>query len=177
MLSFMRSRSRPSVALMVLLALTLLTSLSAGCSPLQPTSGSPIRVEDPWARPAMGMEMEEKAQPAGGGMEPGAGNNSAVYLRIHNEGQRPVRLLRAQADVAQAVELHETRMEGDVMRMQQVQGGIEIPAGGQAELKPGGLHIMLIGLIQDLKVDDGFPVTLEFDDGTSLTVQAKVRQP
>ena len=110
-------------------------------------------------------------------MEPGAGNNSAVYLRIHNEGQRPVRLLRAQADVAQAVELHETRMEGDVMRMQQVQGGIEIPAGGQAELKPGGLHIMLIGLIQDLKVDDGFPVTLEFDDGTSLTVQAKVRQP
>jgi copper(I)-binding protein len=171
--------TRLALAFPILLVFLLLISLLAACGALQPASGSPIRVEDPWARPAaaMGMETGEMAQPAEGGMQHGAGSNSAVYLRIHNEGQDPVRLINAQAEVSQVVELHETTMEGDVMKMQQVQGGIEVPAGGQVELKPGGLHVMLIGLTQDLEVGNGFPVTLEFDDGTSLTVEATVRQP
>jgi len=79
--------------------------------------------------------------------------------------------------VSNAVEIHETKMEGDVMRMAQVEGGIEVPAGGQVELKPGGYHVMLIGLTRDLAVGDTFPVTLEFASGNTLAVEAEVRQP
>ena len=68
-------------------------------------------------------------------------------------------------------------MDGDVMRMQAVQGGIEVPAGGQVELKPGGYHVMLIGLTRDLNAGDKFPVTLEFASGAKLQVEAEVRQP
>ncbi|HSN76775.1 MAG TPA: copper chaperone PCu(A)C [Anaerolineae bacterium] len=73
--------------------------------------------------------------------------------------------------------MHETKMEGDVMRMAQVEGGIEIPARGQVELKPGGYHVMLIGLTRDLNVGEKFPVTLQFESGNSLVVEAEVRQP
>jgi len=64
-----------------------------------------------------------------------------------------------------------------VMRMAQVEGGIEVPAGGQVELKPGGYHVMLIGLTRDLAVGEKFPVTLEFASGATLQVEAEVRQP
>jgi hypothetical protein len=52
-----------------------------------------------------------------------------------------------------------------------------VPAGGQVELKPGGYHVMLIGLTRDLNVGDKFPVTLEFASGAKLQVEAEVRQP
>lgn len=63
------------------------------------------------------------------------------------------------------------------MRMRQVEGGIELPAGGQVELKPGGYHVMLIGLTRDLNAGEKFPVTLQFASGATLTVEAEVRQP
>jgi copper(I)-binding protein len=106
-----------------------------------------------------------------------SGANSAIYLKLSNRGLAADRLVAAEALVAQAVEIHETRMEGDVMTMQQVTGGLEIPAGGQVELKPGGYHIMLIGLTQDLKAGDRFPVTLDFAEAGPITVEAEVRQP
>ena len=87
------------------------------------------------------------------------------------------RLVAVQADVANAVEIHETQMEGDVMRMRQVEGGIELPPRTQVELKPGGYHIMLIGLTRDLAVGDKFPITLQFASGATLEVEAEVRQP
>jgi copper(I)-binding protein len=112
-----------------------------------------------------------------GGEMAHAGANSAIYLKLSNRGPAADRLVAAQAPVADAVEIHETRMQGDVMSMQQVTGGIEIPAGSQVELKPGGYHIMLIGLTQDLAPGDSFPVTLSFASAPPLTVQAEVRQP
>ena len=75
------------------------------------------------------------------------------------------------------MEIHETTMDGDVMHMQQVSGGIEIPANGQVELKPGGLHVMLIGLTRDLNPGETFPVTLQFENAGAVTVEAEVRQP
>ena len=63
------------------------------------------------------------------------------------------------------------------MRMQAVQGGIEVPAGGQVELKPGGYHVMLIGLTRDLTDGEKFPLTLQFEKGGEVTVEAEVRQP
>ena len=112
-----------------------------------------------------------------GGSESQMGANSAAYMVISNSGKEADRLVSAKADVSKAVEIHETVMDGDVMRMQAVQGGIEVPAGGQVELKPGGYHVMLIGLTRDLNAGDKFPVTLEFASGAKLQVEAEVRQP
>ncbi|HNS03275.1 MAG TPA: copper chaperone PCu(A)C [Anaerolineae bacterium] len=161
----------------VLSALLILWLAVAACTPTPApsASGQGLSAQDVWARPAKTMgdaPMEGDTQP----MQHG-GANSAVYMRLTNDGAAADRLTAARADVSHAVEIHETVMEGDVMRMQQVQDGIEIPAGGQIELKPGSYHIMLIGLTRDLAVGDTFPVRLEFASGEKLTVEAEVRQP
>ena len=90
-------------------------------------------------------------------------------MTLVNEGREDDRLVAAQTDVAATVEIHQTTMDGDVMRMQQV-AAIEIPAGGQVELEPGDYHIMLIGLHRDLAVGDRFSVTLTFEKSGTLTV-------
>jgi periplasmic copper chaperone A len=160
-----------------LLAALLVLLLSAACTqtPLAPAASQGISAQNVWARPAktMGnMPMEGDTQQ----MQHG-GANSAVYMVLANGGATTDRLVAAQADVSNAIEIHETTMEGDVMRMQQVEGGIEVPAGGQVELRPGGLHVMLIGLTRDLNVGEKFPMTLQFASGNSLVVEAEVRQP
>jgi hypothetical protein len=140
-----------------------------------PAASQGLNAQNVWARPAKMMDsmpMEGDMQ----GMQHG-GANSAVYMVLANGGAAADRLVAAQADVSNAIEIHETKMEGDVMRMAQVEGGIEVPAGGQVELKPGGYHVMLIGLTRDLAVGDTFPVTLEFASGNTLAVEAEVRQP
>ena len=68
------------------------------------------------------------------------------------------------------------RMEGDVMRMRQVDA-IELPPGATVELKPGGMHLMLMGLKQPLKADDKVPLTLRFEKAGEVTVQMSVEAP
>jgi copper(I)-binding protein len=128
---------------------------------VQQAAGSSIRIEDPWARPATMMEGKSV---------------SAVYMVIRNEGGQADRLIRAESDVAETVELHETKMEGGMMKMEPVQG-IDVPAGGQVELKPGGLHVMLIGLKRELAVGDRLTATLHFERAGVVTLEAEVRQP
>ena len=105
------------------------------------------------------------------------GENTAAYMMLMNNGADTDRLLSAQAGVAKAVELHEVQMENDIMRMQQVEGGIEVPAGGDAQLKPGGYHVMLIGLSQDIKEGETYPVTLQFEKSGEVEVEVQVMQP
>jgi copper(I)-binding protein len=167
------SRVRRSAVLLTLLA--LLAAVAACTQTPAPESSQGVSAQNVWARPAkmMGsMPMEGDTQP----MQHG-GANSAIYMVLANGGAEADSLVAAKAGVSNAVEIHETVMEGDVMRMQQVEGGIEAPAGGQVELKPGGYHIMLIGLTRDLAVGDKFPVTLEFSSGATLEVEAEVREP
>ncbi len=128
-----------------------------------------IEISDVWARPGMAGE-------GGMGMGHMAGTG-AVFMLLDNQGQESDRLLSARTDVAQVVEIHETTIEGDVAKMQQVTGGIEIPAQGQIVLKPGGYHVMLIGLLRDLAVGDQFSLTLAFEKSGDVTLQAEVRQP
>ena len=160
-------------AAVLLLALLLAAACAQPPAATAPPSSQQISSQNAWARPAK-MMAGDAAQ--GNAMQHG-GTTSAVYVTLTNPSEVSDRLFSPKTDVAHSVEIHETRMEGDVMRMQQVEGGIETPAGGQVELKPGGLHIMLIGLTRDLKVGDTFPVTLEFASGATLTVEAEVRQP
>lgn len=168
------SRARTSAILIALLAL-LLAAVACTSTPAAPASSQGVSAQNVWARPAtmmgsMPMEGDNQQMQQGGA-------NSAIYMVLVNGGAQADRLTAAQADVSNAVEIHETTMEGDVMRMQQVEGGIEVPAGGQVELKPGGYHVMLIGLTRDLKVGDKFPVTLQFSSGATLAVEAEVRAP
>ena len=97
------------------------------------------------------------------------------FVKITNGGAAD-RLVSARAEVSGSVELHTMRMEGDVMRMRQVDG-IELPAGQTVELKPGGLHMMFMGLKAPLKAGDSFPLTLKFEKAGEVTVQVKVEAP
>lgn len=103
---------------------------------------------------------------------------SAAYALLLNLGDTEETLLGAATDVAQAVELHEMIMaEGDVMRMQAVEGGIAIPAGEIVALQPGGLHVMLIGLTGALTEGETLPLTLTFAHAGDIPVTAHIRQP
>jgi len=101
---------------------------------------------------------------------------SAVYMVIENTGDQPDRLLHAHSDVAQTIELHEAKMENGVMKMQPVEG-IDVPAHGSVELKPGGLHVMLIGLTRDLNPGDTVELELHFEQAGHVAVQAVVQKP
>ena len=111
-----------------------------------------------------------------GDMTPSSGANSAAFMIIENRSSLADRLIAAESDVADAVEIHLSQMEGDVMVMRQVDG-LEIPARGTVELKPGSYHIMLIGIRSDLNSGDTVELTLQFDRAPAETIQAEVRMP
>jgi hypothetical protein len=84
-----------------------------------------------------------------------------------NHGVTPG-LVGAPTYVAAVVELHATRVEDGVVRMRPLEGGIAIAAGGMVELRPGGLHLMLMGQTRDLNPGDRFDVLLRFDVAGSV---------
>lgn len=96
-------------------------------------------------------------------------------MTLKNQGQSDDTLLSAKTDAAKTVELHETKMdENDVMRMQPVPN-IPLPAGGSVMLKPGGLHMMLIGMQKELAPGDKISLTLTFEKTGPITVEAEVQ--
>ena len=99
---------------------------------------------------------------------------SAAYLVIRNSGAADRQLVKAESPAAQAVELHEHRNENGVMKMREV-GSIAIKARAQTELKPGGYHLMLIGVKKALKEGDSVAIMLSFDDGSRQQIDAPVR--
>lgn len=89
------------------------------------------------------------------------------------------RLVQASSPVAAAVELHEMSMDGSTMQMRAV-AGVDLPAGKTVEFKPGGLHVMLLGLKSQVKAGDKVPLTLVFEGKDkkreSVLVQVEARQ-
>lgn len=116
-----------------------------------------LRLEQPYARSTVA------GQAVGGG-----------YLKISNPGQAADRLLSASTDVAQSVELHSMHMDGDIARMRQLDA-IDIAAGQTIELKPGGLHLMFMGLKAPLKTGASFKVKLQFEKAQEMSVDFKVQ--
>ena len=145
-------------------------SLLVGCGGV---SGPEIEVQDVWSRPAM-MDMGS-GESSEGGM--GMAGTGAVFMLIKNSGSEADRLLGGQTSVAEVVEIHETVIENEVMKMQMLSDGLEIPASGQVVLKPGSYHVMLIGMKQNLEVGDSFTLDLEFEKTGTKTVQPEVRMP
>lgn len=140
-----------------LASLLILLLLLAACSGSNEPS---LTIEDAWARPS-----------------PLMAGNGAVYMVIRNKGRQADALTGVRTSISQAVELHETKMEGDVMKMRPVAGQrIEIPAQGSVELKPGGLHIMLLGLNQPLEPGKSFELTLQFEKSGERTLTIPIKE-
>lgn len=103
-----------------------------------------------------------------------AGSTGAGFLSVTNKGAAADRLIGARAAYARKVELHTHLMDNGVMRMREVEGGIPLPPGEKVELKPGGFHIMLIGLSQPLKAGERAPLTLVFETAGEIEVELAV---
>ena len=100
--------------------------------------------------------------------------NGVAYFVLHNNGDADDKLLSASSPVAKTVELHTHVKDGEIVRMRHVQD-IDIPAGQTVALEPGGLHVMLMGLNNALEQGTTFPLTLEFEQAGSVTVDVVVQ--
>ncbi len=103
----------------------------------------PVQIKDAWARAT-----------------PGQAENGAAYLTL--QAATPDRLTGVSTPIAKKAELHEMTMDGDIMKMHPL-AGIDLPPGQPVALKPGGMHIMLLGLNVPLHPGDTFPLTLSFE--------------
>jgi periplasmic copper chaperone A len=101
--------------------------------------------------------------------------NSAAFMEISNGSSVDHALVGGSSPAAEVVELHTHTMEGGMMRMRQIEK-IDLPAGQSVKLQPGGLHVMLIGLKQNLVPEENVPITLKYDDGSQATLEVPVRK-
>ena len=100
--------------------------------------------------------------------------NSAAFMMLKNNSSEDRLLVSAHSDISKAVELHTHKKEGGMMRMRQVDS-IAIKAGSKTVLKPGGLHIMFIGLKHGLKAGENVELKLVFDNKTELALTVPVK--
>jgi copper(I)-binding protein len=147
---FKKERKAVNRILGFVLASALLLS---GCA-APPTGG--IEVRDAWTRPA--------AQ----------GGNGAIYFVIENHSAEMQEMIGVTSDIAEAVEMHESQMNGDVMEMRQLQS-VPLESGEELVFEPGGLHIMLIDLKQDLKTGDQVQLTLHFANYEDMQLTVPVQ--
>ncbi|EKB21179.1 copper chaperone PCu(A)C [Aeromonas veronii] len=99
--------------------------------------------------------------------------NTAAFMVLKNDADQSVKLVAAASAAAGRAELHTHLHENGVMKMRQVES-IEIPAKGEAVLKPGSLHIMLFE-VGTLSEQTPFPLTLTMDDGQKLDLSLPVK--
>lgn len=92
------------------------------------------------------------------------------YLRIENKGTQPDKLIGGSVDVATTVEVHEMAVNNGVMTMRPLTDGLAIAPGQSVELKPGGYHLMLMGLKGPVNKGDKLTVTLEFQKAGKVAV-------
>lgn len=138
------------------LALAGLLSLSAGLAQAHEYKLGDLSIDHPWSRET------PKAAPVGGG-----------YLKVVNKGGAD-RLIAVQSDAAGKVELHEMAVIDGVMKMRPLDKGLEVPAGGTLELKPGGFHVMFIGLKKPFVSGDKIKGTLVFEKAGKVDVDFNV---
>lgn len=145
-------------SILLLSAALLGTLLTVTDRPAQAHSfkAGALDIGHPWAR----------ATPAGAAI-------GGAYLKLDNHGADD-KLLGANADsVANSVQLHLMSMDGNVMKMRQVDD-IALPSGKVVDLKPGGYHLMLIGLKAALKAGDKFALRLKFENAGEVEVTVNV---
>ena len=99
------------------------------------------------------------------------------FLTIKNTGTEDDTLIGAASPVAGHMEVHEMKMEGDVMKMHEIEGGLPIPAGETVVLQPGGFHVMFMQLKEPLVEGSTVMVTLTFARAGSVEVPLLVGAP
>ncbi len=99
---------------------------------------------------------------------------TGAFMTLKNGSDQDRAAVSASSDVAESVELHTHVHDQGVMKMRQVEK-IGVPAGSETVLEPGGYHVMLIGLKQSLELGQTVIITVNFDDGTSVPVEAEVK--
>lgn len=95
-------------------------------------------------------------------------------LDMTNTGTDTETLVKASADVCDHVEIHEMKVDGDVMQMRKVEGGLDVNVGQTVKLGPMSYHLMLIGLKEPLAVGSSYDLTLEFSSGLTKTIKVPV---
>jgi len=125
-------------------------ALAAGCAQAQN-----VEVRDAWVRSTV---PSQKA--------------SGAFMKL--TAKEGTRLIGADSAVAGITEVHEMKMEGDVMKMRAV-SALELPAGQTVELKPGGYHVMLMDLKTALRKDSTIPLTLLFKDAKGVESKVEVQ--
>jgi len=141
-------------ALLHVVATAMLIAISSSAF----AQGAAIEIEKAWSR----------ATPAGA-------STGAIYLTINNKSHDADRLIGASSDVADKVQIHEMKVVGGTMEMREVTDGLAVAAGSSIVLKPGGYHIMLIGLKKPLKADDAVPLLLNFERAGKVSVTVPVQ--
>jgi copper(I)-binding protein len=120
------------------------------------TAGS-LKISAPWAR------ATPKGAPIGGG-----------YMTIINTGPAPDRLVGGTSDASKRFELHEMSMDNGVMKMRPMAKGVEIKPGQTVEFKPGGYHVMFVGLNKQLTQGQHIKATLDFEKAGKVNVDFTV---
>jgi len=116
-----------------------------------------LQIGHPWAR------ATAPTAPSAGG-----------FLTITNTGTTADKLITVKTPTADMAQIHEMKMDGNVMRMREVAGGLEIPPGATVTLAPGGYHVMMMGLKAPLKQGEKVPVTLVFEKAGSIDLELDV---
>ncbi|MFT7223020.1 MAG: copper(I)-binding protein [Cellvibrionaceae bacterium] len=123
----------------------------------RPSVSDELLVRDPWVR----------ATPAG--MQ-----NTAIYFELINRSETTLTLVEVSSDRAIRAELHQHLMEAGLMKMEKVES-VEIPAGSSINFKPGGYHVMMIGLNKTIEHDEKIEVSLILASGVRKTIVAIAR--
>jgi copper(I)-binding protein len=101
---------------------------------------------------------------------------TGAFFVLKNTGSTPVHVVSASSSVSSMMQLHETVMgTSGAMAMQEKKGGFTVAAGGSHEFKPGGDHVMFMGVNAAVKSGTTLTFTLAFEDGSTLPVTAEVR--
>jgi len=103
------------------------------------------------------------------------GGTGVVYMIVMNHGAADDDLTGLSTPIADKAEMHRTTTENGMSHMDAV-ADLPIKANGSASFEPGGLHVMLIGLKQPLKLGDSFPLTLNFAKAGAVSVTVSVQQ-
>jgi hypothetical protein len=141
----------------IVLLLAVLLAAAAPAANAKDVHAGSLDLVNPWAR----------ATPKGAPV-------AAGYVTIKNNGATADRLVGGSSDAAAKVEVHEMSMDNGVMKMRPITGGLEIKPGATVELKPQGLHLMLIKPKNTLKQGDHVKVTLQFEKAGNVELDFDV---
>lgn len=104
----------------------------------------------------------------------GSAPNSAAYMTLMSHGTAADKLIGAKTPIAETAELHHHILDGGIAKMRPVEA-IEVKPGETAVLEPGGFHIMLMGLKEELTAGDAVPLTLTFEKAGDVTLDIQIK--